>query len=38
MSAPILDGLVEYSDGTQATTEQMTKDVTHFWCGLQNLI
>jgi len=30
MSAPISDGLVEYSDGTQATTEQMTKDVTAF--------
>ena len=30
MSAPISDGLVEYSDGTQATTEQMAKDVTTF--------
>ena len=30
MSAPLSDGLVEYSDGTQATTEQMTKDVTAF--------
>ena len=30
MSAPISDGLIEYSDGTQATTEQMAKDVTTF--------
>tara|TARA_B100000029_G_scaffold221450_1_gene219138 strand:- start:20 stop:880 length:861 start_codon:yes stop_codon:yes gene_type:complete len=30
MSAPISDGLVEYSDGTQATSEQMAKDVTSF--------
>ena len=30
MSAPISDGLVEYSDGTEATTEQMSKDVTTF--------
>ena len=30
MSAPISDGLVEYSDGTQATTTQMAKDVTTF--------
>ena len=30
MSAPIMDGLVEYSDGTNATTEQMSKDVTAF--------
>ena len=30
MSSPLSDGLVEYSDGTQATTEQMTKDVTAF--------
>ena len=30
MSAPLSDGLIEYSDGTQATTEQMTKDVTAF--------
>jgi len=30
MSAPLDDGLVEYSDGTQATTEQMAKDVTAF--------
>ena len=30
MSAPLSDGLVEYSDGTQATTAQMSKDVTTF--------
>ena len=30
MSAPIMDGIVEYSDGTNATTEQMSKDVTAF--------
>ena len=30
MSEPILDGLVEYADGTEATKEQMVKDVTTF--------
>ena len=30
MSAPLSDGLVEYSDGTEATTEQMAKDVVSF--------
>ena len=30
MSAPLSDGLVEYSDSTQATTTQMAKDVTTF--------
>jgi len=30
MSSPLSDGLVEYTDGTQATTEQMVKDVTTF--------
>ena len=30
MSAPIMEGIVEYSDGTQATTTQMAKDVTAF--------
>ena len=30
MSSPLVDDLVEYSDGTQATTEQMAKDVTAF--------
>ena len=30
MSAPLSGGLVEYTDGTQATTAQMAKDVTNF--------
>jgi len=30
MSQPLLDGAVEYSDGTQATEKQMAKDVTTF--------
>ena len=30
MSAPLSDGLVEYSDGTEATKEQMAKDITTF--------
>ena len=30
MSAPLADGLVEYSDGTLSTTAQMAKDVTTF--------
>ena len=30
MSAPLSDGLVEYSDGTQSTTTQMAKDITTF--------
>ena len=30
MSNPLSDGLVEYSDGTNATIEQMSKDVTTF--------
>ncbi len=30
MSEPILDGIVEYSDGTEATKEQLAKDVTAF--------
>ena len=30
MSAPLLDDIVEYSDGTKATVEQMSKDVTTF--------
>ena len=27
---PLSDGLVEYADGTNATVEQMSKDVTTF--------
>ena len=30
MSAPLIDGIVEYSDGTEATVDQMAKDVTTF--------
>ena len=30
MPAPLLEELVEYSDGTPATVEQMSMDVTHF--------
>ena len=30
MSEPISDGIVEYSDGTEATKEQIAKDVTAF--------
>ena len=30
MSQPLYDGLVEYSDGTEATEKQMAKDVTTF--------
>ena len=30
MSAPLSEGLVDYSDGTQASLEQMSKDVTAF--------
>ena len=30
MPKPLDDGLVEYSDGTEATEEQMAKDVTTF--------
>ena len=30
MAAPLSDGLVEYGDGTEATVEQMSKDVTTF--------
>ncbi len=30
MASPLSDGIVEYSDGTEATIEQMSKDVTTF--------
>jgi ubiquinol-cytochrome c reductase cytochrome c1 subunit len=30
MANPLSDGLVEYADGTNATVEQMSKDVTTF--------
>ena len=30
MSAPLSEGLIEYTDGTQTTTAQMAKDVSTF--------
>ena len=30
MSAPLTEGIIEYGDGTEATVEQMSKDVTTF--------
>ena len=35
MAEPISDGIVEYSDGTEATKSQIAKDVTTFlvWAG-----
>ena len=30
MSAPLSDGIIEYGDGTKASVEQMSKDVTTF--------
>ena len=30
MSSPLLDGIVDYTDGTEATIDQMAKDVTTF--------
>jgi hypothetical protein len=30
MASPLIDDIVEYSDGTQATVDQMSKDVTTF--------
>ena len=30
MSAPLSEGIIEYSDGTKASVEQMSKDVTTF--------
>lgn len=35
MARVLFDGLVEYDDGTPATTSQMAKDVTTFlaWCS-----
>ena len=30
MSAPLLEGIIEYTDGTEATVDQMAKDVTTF--------
>ena len=30
MSAPLIDGIIEYTDGTDSTVDQMAKDVTTF--------
>jgi len=30
MAPPLFDGMVSYQDGTEATAEQMARDVTHF--------
>lgn len=30
MAPPLVDGAVQYADGTEATVDQMAKDVTHF--------
>ena len=30
MSSPLSEGIVEYTDGTNATVDQMAKDVTTF--------
>ena len=30
MASPLIEGIVEYSDGTEATVDQMAKDVTTF--------
>ena len=30
MSSPLMEGIVEYSDGTEASIEQMSKDITTF--------
>ena len=30
MSAPLIDGIVEYTDGTESSVDQMAKDVTTF--------
>ena len=30
MAAPLSEGLIEYGDGTEASVEQMSKDVTTF--------
>jgi len=30
MAPPLFDGMVSYADGTEATAEQMARDVTHF--------
>ena len=36
MSSPLTEDIIEYSDGTKASVDQMAKDVTTFYLGLQN--
>ncbi|MBI1264377.1 MAG: cytochrome c1 [Alphaproteobacteria bacterium] len=36
MAPQLWDGMVEYADGTEATTEQMATDVTHFLAWASN--
>lgn len=40
MPPQLIDGLITYSDGTEATTEQMAQDITAFltWAGEPSLI
>ncbi len=40
MPPPLVEGIVEYADGTEATTEQMAEDVTHFltWAAEPQLV
>ena len=39
MAAPLSDGIIEYTDGTESTTSQMSKDVVAFlvWAGEPHL-
>ena len=39
MAAPLSDGIIEYTDGTESTTSQMAKDVVAFlvWAGEPHL-
>ena len=39
MAAPLSDGIIEYTDGTESTTSQMAKDVVTFlvWAGEPHL-
>ena len=38
MAEPIVDGIIEYTDGTEATKAQISKDVTTFLVWAENLI
>ena len=37
MSSPLSEGIVEYADGTEASVNQMAKDVTTFLSWALNL-